>query len=137
MSTISIEIDDKEIRAWGSRWPNRLDAAIRGTLEDGSTLMLGEITRYPPPPTGSRYVRTNTLFRSWSRKPITKETWGWRVVIGSSGNIAPYNRWVQDRDRQAAQHRGRWRTAQDIIEAAEVPIQRFANARIRVALEGT
>jgi hypothetical protein len=134
MTNISITVDDKQIRAMGKRYPDLMDQVIRGTLEDGSTKMLAEITRYPSPPPDTGYRRTNTLFRSWSRRAITKTANGWRVIVGSNSNMAPYNRWVQDRDRQAKIHQGRWVTAQDVIESLEGPIQRFADARLKAGL---
>jgi hypothetical protein len=135
MTNISLDLDTREVAIFAKRYPDRMDNAIRGTLEDGSTLMLAGITRYPAPPADSTYRRTNTLFRSWSRKPIIRTSFGWQVIIGSNANMAPYNRLVQSRPTQAAIHRGRWVTAEDVIEAAAGPIQRFAQSRIRAAMD--
>lgn len=136
MAEISITVDANAVRQLLQQAPQRLDTAMRATLEDGSTYFLAQMTRYPAQRTGSTYRRTGTLGRSWSRQPITHTASEWRVVIGSNGAIAPYNRYVQDRDRQARIHQGRWLTAQDATEQSESQIQRFADARFRQALEG-
>lgn len=133
---ISISIDADATMRYFDRMPHRLDQAERGMLEDSTTHFLGEMSRYPAPRPQQSYVRTRTLGRSWSRRPIVKISYGWRAVVGSNGNMAPYNRYVQDRDRQARIHRGRWRTAQTVAEQSTSQIQRFADARIRAALAG-
>lgn len=136
MPDISISVDSKAVSQLLQRAPDRLDIALRGTLEDGSSYYLVQMKRYPAQRAGSTYRRTNTLSRSWSVRPITRLSSGWRVVIGSNGLIAPYNRRVQDRDHQAAVHRSRWRTAQTVAEQSTSQIQRFADARFRMALGG-
>ena len=136
MADISITIDAKAVQQLLDNAPNRLETAIRGTLEDGASHFIATMKAYPAPRTGSTYRRTGTLARSWSVRPITPTSSGWSVLIGSSGNIAPYNRNVQDRERQARIHRGRWVTAQTATEQGASAVQRFADARIRAALGG-
>jgi len=126
---INITVDDAAVRDMLSRAHGRINYARRGGLEDGTALLLREAQTYPAPPPNSTYKRTNTLLRSWSRR-VTGE----RGVVGSSGNIAPYNRRVMDRNEQAAIHVGRWSTAQDIAERNAATIQGFFDARIAAAL---
>lgn len=70
----------------------------------------------PPPPGGSRYVRSHRLSSGWqNQKPRF-------VVAGNSKtavlrNDTPYARWVQSRADQAAVHRDRWGTVEAVQEA--------------------
>lgn len=68
----------------------------------------GEMATYPAPPPTSTYVRTGTLGRAWT-------TTGSRLsyTVGNNTVYAPY---VQDADRQAWMHVGRWQTAQEVVE---------------------
>lgn len=136
MPDISISIDSKAVSQLLASAPQRFDTAMRGTLEDGSTFYVTQMKRYPPTRPNQQYVRTGTLGRSWSVRPITRTSSGWRVVIGSNGMISPYNRRVQQRDMQANIHRGRWQTAETVAEQSASQIQRFADARFRAALGG-
>lgn len=80
-----------------------------------------------------RYRRTNTLQKSWS---IVMRGTGINIVggVSSSGEKAPYNRYVQDDEFQAQIHQGRWRTVQQIAAASEGNIQNMFEARIRAAV---
>jgi hypothetical protein len=80
-----------------------------------------------------RYRRTNTLYRSWA----TVLRGGGAELVGgvvSSGQIAPYNRYVQDAAYQASIHQGRWETAQAIGRRSEAQIQGIFAARIAAAV---
>jgi len=136
MADISITVDQKAVQQLIKQAPQSFELAIEGTLNDGASYSLALLKRYPPTRPQQRYRRTGTLGRSWSVRPITRTSSGWRIIIGSNGNIAPYNRYVQDRELQARIHAGRWQTAQDIAEQAAPQVQRFADTRIRYALAG-
>ena len=72
-----------------------------------------------------------TLQASWFRR-ISGQ--GNEIVgeVVSSGNTATYNRLVQDADRQAAVHRGRWtNTAQEVQRRTTPTIQRYFDRRLR------
>ena len=83
-----------------------------------------------------RYKRTNTLYRSWNTilKGRGAEITG---GVSSSGQIAPYNRYVQDEERQARIHQGRWDTAQTIGKRSERPIQGIFQRRINALITTT
>jgi len=66
---------------------------------------------YPAPPARSTYVRTGTLGRRWTTK-IIKLREGVQGVIGNNTEYAP---WVQSKRFQAAIHKGRWQTAEDVL----------------------
>ncbi len=80
------------------------------------------------------YVRTNTLKRSWH---VTTSGSGIDIVgrIYSSGAEAPYNRYVQDADRQARVHQGRWtNTIQNVSERSADAVNEMFRSRIAAAL---
>jgi len=131
---ITVTCDTRATHALLSRASAQIDFVLRGTLEDSSSYFLATMKHYPAQRTGSTYKRTGTLGRSWSARPVTKVANGWQTVVGSNGNIAPYNRRVQDRDRQARIHRGRWQTAQGAAEASQARIQGFLSGRLQMAL---
>jgi hypothetical protein len=82
-----------------------------------------------------RYKRTNTLYRSWS----TVLKGGGAELVGgvvSNGNIAPYNRYVQDATRQARIHQDRWDTVQAIGRRSEREVQDIFAARIAAITGG-
>ena len=131
MTTVTIDIDSRAARLLLTRAPQRIDRALRAAMEDSTVLLLREQQTYPPAPAGSTYKRTNTLRRSWSRR-IYRD--GTAIVgeVGSSGNTAPYNRYVQDQTMQATVHRGRWtNTAQETARRNTATIQRYFDRRLR------
>ena len=131
MTTVTIDIDSREARLLLTRAPQRIDRALRAGMEDSTVLLLREQQTYPPQRTGSTYRRTNTLRRSWSRR-IRQEGSGIVGEVGSSGNTAPYNRYVQDQTQQANIHRGRWtNTAQETARRNESTVQRYFDRRLR------
>lgn len=130
---LSISIDDDDVRALIIRTPDKLNAAMLGGMNDATALLLRELKTYPAQPSGSTYKRTRALSNSW-HKEIEGSGLSIRGTVGSNENIAPYNRWVQDRDRQAAVHRGRWDTAQDVLQRNEQNIRGMFGARVRAAL---
>lgn len=77
------------------------------------------------------YRRTGTLGRSWTMR-IDSTMDGIEGRIGTNIVYAP---WVQDRDRQAAIHQGRWQTAQDVLEKLKDWIVRRFNSQIKRLLE--
>jgi len=71
-----------------------------------------DLAKYPPPPENSTYRRTGNLGRSWTHVQKV-DLFGFRSTIGNVREYAPL---VQDRDRQANVHQGRWQTIQDVQE---------------------
>ena len=137
MTIITIEIESRQVIGYLQQAPVRINRAMRAAMEDATTLIHREMRTYPPKPAGSRYDRTMTLQASWFRRisgqgnEITGE-------VVSSGNMTgtrdggSYNRLVQDADRQAAVHRGRWtNTAQEVQRRTTPTIQRYFDRRLR------
>ena len=131
MTTVTIEIESRQVIGYLQSAPTRINRAMRAAMEDATTLIHRQMQTYPPQRAGSTYKRTNTLRASWFRRisgqgnEITGE-------VVSSGNTAPYNRLVQDATRQAAVHRGRWtNTAQEVQRRTTPTIQRYFDRRLR------
>ena len=131
---LSISIYDGEVRDLINRAPAKLSDAMLGGMNDATALVLRELKTYPPPPPNSTYKRTRSLSNSW-HKEIEGSGLQIRGIVGSNQNIAPYNRWVQDEERQAEVHRGRWtNTAQEVLRHNEANIRDMFSARVRAAL---
>jgi len=131
MTTVTIEIESRQVIGYLQSAPTRINRAMRAAMEDATTLIHRQMQTYPPQRPGGTYKRTNTLRASWFRR-ISGQ--GNEIVgeVVSSGNTAPYNRLVQDADRQAAVHRGRWtNTAQEVQRRTTPTIQRYFDRRLR------
>src|SRR5574343_120307 len=131
MTPVTIEIESRQVIGYLQQAPTRINRAMRAAMEDATVLIHRQMRTYPPKPSGSRYDRTMTLQASWLRR-ISGQ--GNEIVgeVVSSGNTAPYNRLVQDADRQAAVHRGRWtNTAQEVQRRTTPTIQRYFDRRLR------
>lgn len=76
--------------------------------------MQADIAKYPPPRTGSSYVRTGTLGRRWTTAPIVISGLNAKVV-----NNTKYGPYVQSAKNQAWMHAGRWQTDEDVMKANE------------------
>ena len=131
MTTVTIEIESRQVIGYLQQAPVRINRAMRAAMEDATVLIHRQMQTYPPQRAGSTYKRTNTLRASWFRR-ISGQ--GNEIVgeVVSSGNTAPYNRLVQDADRQAAVHRGHWtNTAQEVQRRTTPTIQRYFDRRLR------
>ena len=132
MTNVTIQIDSRETRLMLLRAPARIDRALRAGMTDSLTLLHREMQTYPPKRAGSSYVRTDVLKNSWSKSGPRRE--GTAIVgeVASSGQTAPYNRYVQDQTQQASIHRGRWtNTAQETARRNGATIQRYFDRRLR------
>jgi len=70
------------------------------------------LVKYPLPPPNSRYKRTGKLGQRWTSQVNTSST----SLEGIIGNNVVYARWVQDKEKQAKIHQGRWPTIQDVLQ---------------------
>lgn len=129
MANVALEIDDSDVRRMLASSPAKLDRAMRGAMNDATALLLRDLQTYPPQRTGSSYVRTGTLRRSWSRD-IQGDGLAMRGIVGSNENMAPYNRLVQSEADQVIVHRGRWtNTVQNVLSRNQSTIQDMFEAR--------
>lgn len=134
---ISINVDSSLVQSQMAGIRARIAAAMVAAAEDSTSYLERQLTTYPPAPSGSRYVRTNTLRGSWDVTQPVVSADGVTARVFSNSNVTmtrsgiPYSRYVQDRDMQARQHQGRWtNTVQTVAERSRGFVEgRFA-ARI-------
>ena len=108
--------------------PKDVERHLANALDGAADLVRADIKRYPAPPPASTYIRTGTLGGSWAKRVNRAAL---QAVIGSNVAYAPY---VQDADRQAWMHKGRWQTAQDVVRQRATDIKHFIeNALMRWA----
>jgi hypothetical protein len=79
------------------------DKVLEGEWRQFLTPLQRELRTYPPPPVGSKYVRTFNLKRNWQYAVLSP-------TEAEIGNCAVYAGWVQGVE-QAAVHVGRWKQA--------------------------
>lgn len=127
---------------------------LRDTMETAVELVRTQIAIYPPPPSGYRmvwksekqrrwffaalregrisvpYRRTGTLGRRWTTEVSRQGD----DLVGKVGNVTAYGPFVQSVDGQAAIHRGRWRTDEQVARLMEPSIQALFEARIQAAM---
>jgi len=89
-----------------------LNTMMRNAMQGATQELQADMMVYPPPPPNSTYRRTNTLKHGWATK-VTGQAGSWLGVIGNRVKYAPF---VQDEDRQADVHRGRWQTVQSVTK---------------------
>lgn len=73
-----------------------------------------KMQEYPPPPSGSKYIRTYNLRNSWQENIILSGS-----VLGTLQSDIRYGPYVQDMEQQAAIHQGRWQTIQSVSRETE------------------
>ena len=127
---------------------------LRDTMETAVERVRTQIAVYPPPPVGYRmvwksekqrrwffaalregrisvpYRRTGTLGRRWTTEVSRQGD----DLVGKVGNVTAYGPFVQSVDQQAAVHRGRWRTDEQVARLMEPNIQALFEARIQAAM---
>jgi hypothetical protein len=155
---IHIVVNDGQVRRDLDRMPPAITNALRFATEDTTLYWQRIVKTYPPPPDAIQgtaanpvrftamgravsfmarrregYVRTGTLGRSWTMPDSRRVEVSPTVVTGrtsSSGNIAPYNRYVQDAAYQARIHQGRWEPIQATMQRTAPQVQRFYANRL-------
>lgn len=83
-----------------------------------------ELADYSDAPPSPNYLRTNTLKRSWDRKAFFWQGNNLFGLVWSSGQIAPYNKWVRGKKgQQAARMAARgWRSITEILNSMWPPV---------------
>lgn len=112
-----------------ARIPGKLGAALRSASAQARRLLVSELTAYPAPPPGSRYVRTGRLGRGWERSAPIAGGKGFQLV-----NPVAYAGFVQG-DRQAHMHVGRWKAASQIAHELEEEVLALFEAAAEEATE--
>lgn len=117
------------------RSPGVVEGAFRPAVTAALIMLAGEMKVYPPPPPGSGYVRTLTLGRTWSALAPEFVVDG-NGFWGRIGNPTPYAPYVQDRERQAGQHRGRWQTDGEVLEWKRGEVEAYFEAAVGRVVRG-
>lgn len=129
---IDIRIDDSEVvtvlgRLASNEW-------LRAPMIRSLARLQNDMATYPPTRPGQRYIRGRGSTNAQGR--VTRLTsqnlgkrWTSRVratgngLEGELGNNTSYGPFVQDSERQAWMHRGRWQTDEDAAEQNEAAIR--------------
>lgn len=96
---------------------NRLDKIqVQAILEKPMTRSVIKVEtalkKYPEPPINSTYRRTRVLGNAWTHK-VERISGGVQGIVGNRIKYAPF---VQSGRFQARIHRGRWQTAEQVID---------------------
>lgn len=112
--TFEIKDLDRIVAAFAGA-PKVIEAEVGVATEAVLGKAAALLAQEPPPPSGSRYIRSHRLSSGWqNQKPRF-------IVAGNSKsavlkNQEPYVRWVQSRADQARVHVGRWPTVEQVQE---------------------
>lgn len=130
MSIVNIRIEgvDRVIRKLGN--VKGVDILIT-PMREVVLRLESDMKEYPIQDAESRYVRTGTLGRRWTNRVQMSNN----GIIGTVGNNTEYAPFVQSRIFQAAVHRGRWQTAEDVLERRRTWIVNRFERAIRRAME--
>lgn len=104
--------------------PKTLERALADALDSAAKNVRTEARKYPPAPKPT-YQWTYTLKRSWT---VQKGRNFLERIIGTNVAYAPY---VQDADRQAWMHKGRWQTTADIAQKKARDIQKVIETALQ------
>lgn len=110
MAEITITGIDALVRKLNSM--ERVNDVLSAPMQRAVLRLQRDMADYPPQRPGSSYVRTGTLGRRWTTK-VERQSDG---LTGRVGNNTVYGPFVQSSRFQAAVHRGRWQTDEQILE---------------------
>jgi len=103
--------------------------ALHKTTDKAVKYVHSQVPEYPPPPPASTYRRTGTLGRQINTavKEVGSEIYG---VIGSPTKYSPgviSSEYIPEvgAGPQAAVHKGRWWTLQDVVKKSLAEVKRF------------
>jgi len=105
-----------------------LEKPMNETVEYGKKLL----KEYPPPPTGSRYIRTYTyrdsIYGALTRRGAGGIT-GRVYSVGAVQRGRQYEQYVKVRENQAQIHQGRWTVYEDdAVKIEEYGVGQFVKA---------
>ena len=127
--------DIDQFMSAAAEWPQLMLARAGVVAGQALVMLAGDASQYPEKLPNQRYRRTGTLGRLWTQgKPVVKVSA--RAMRGTIGNATPYGHWVQDPDKQAEIHKGRWRTTQNVLdERRQTVVSMFERANVSVVNE--
>jgi hypothetical protein len=131
---VQIEFNDNEVQRLLERAPDAYHRALLAAAEDTVTDVHLQMQTYPPKRAGSSYERRNNLRASWLKRVLDR---GGTVIgeVVSSGQVAPYNVWVQKHELQAWMHRGYWtNTDRNVVQRTRQRVDRYYRAALDRAI---
>lgn len=130
MIAAKITVHSEEVKAALAKFDNLVNQLAQPTGE-ALEYLRQKMAAYPPPPAGSTYVRTETLKNGWESYLVLA---GDR--LGLLENPTLYAPYVQGAETQAAVHRGRWQTIEQVAEDEAEAVIRFYDEYIQRLLNG-
>jgi len=124
---ISISVEHASIVVRGLRKlsdPRLVELA----LDEAAQTVMRDARTYPPERPGQRYKRRYLLEAGWARTPVERAGNAMRISVI---NDIPYAPFVLHPRRQAAIHRGRWRTTDEIAAANRDDVRAIVKSAIR------
>jgi len=146
---VNLQYDSAAALATVRAAPGAVQRAMFAAADDATALWLVQMRRSPSPIAlrvsvstsgrtrsrlGNGYKRTGTLRKSWLAKRTRREGNSVIAEVVSSGEIAPYNVYVQMDAMQAWMHQGRWETEAMVIERTRGKVEQMAARRLNDAL---
>lgn len=129
LPSVHLEGIDRVYAKLGQLDGNRV---LRVPVEQACAVLQRDMKVYPSPRPEQKYVRTGTLGRRWTKRVRS----GGDGVVGVVGNNTTYAPFVHARQFQAAPHRGRWQTDEEVLERNRDRIVEFFRAAIALVLRG-
>ncbi len=103
-----------------------LEDELRKPTDKVLSLLLTRVRTYPPPPPGSKYIRTFRFKNSWRKKVILGGG-----ILGLVESLEPrYNVLVMSAKEQAMIHTGRWETDEEIARGFDNEAEAVLNEHI-------
>lgn len=119
-------------RKIGLRRLHQLYGQFAQVMGDFATESHDELATYPPQKAETRYRRTGTLGRSWSHRVLLKSD-KIETVVGSQGQIAPYNVYVQGAQQRKGMRGIGWKTPKEVLERLWPKIRKQIRAKLKGA----
>jgi len=132
---IRVEGLDEAVRLL-ARVPSALDSKMGRAMREILGLYAGDLAEYPSAIPGTRYRRTGLLGQRWAA--ATRQVWqrGPNRLQARMRNTRPGVVYVQSDEHQADVHRGRWRTAERVVESRRGEVENLVRAAGQAAVEG-
>jgi len=142
MTDIKIEGLEEAIQKYQGA-SQKLERAMRKTMDSSLLVVHESVPPYPSPPEGSTYRRTGTLGRTLGsgqgggvvgRPDIYQVTGSMKNIQGAFGTRLEYAPYVISDEDQAWMHKDRWWTMGTIADRARTKIIKLWNDLIDVIL---
>lgn len=112
---------------------------VENQVKYAAQKIITALQMYPPPPSGSKYVRTYQLRDGWLDPAGFNSSYvGGFDFDFNIKNATPYAGFVQgginDDPSQAWMHKGRWQTTDDVVQQFDGPLGQEAEKQLQITL---